>query len=69
MKSRIEGKSKLKPCPFCGNEQVGIFVSPIAGTNMIICEKCGADVCFFGAECRGKAITAWNRRKGGESDA
>nr|DAZ00211.1 MAG TPA: co-chaperone HscB [Caudoviricetes sp.] len=32
------------------------------GTQMFICNVCGADVCFFGAEYDVKARIAWNRR-------
>ena len=52
---------KLKPCPFCGSavkKQKGI----VKGTQMFICNKCGADVCFYGAEFDPKATAAWNRR-------
>lgn len=52
---------KLKPCPFCG-ENVEKQTGTVMGTTMFICRKCGADVCFFGAECGSKATDAWNRR-------
>lgn len=55
-------KIELKPCPFCGDEKVKKFRAPIRGTIMFICEKCGADVCFYGAEHEPKATAAWNRR-------
>ena len=54
-------ETKLKPCPFCGGE-VRLFIAPIKSTTMFICKKCGADVCFFGAEHQPKANKAWNRR-------
>lgn len=53
---------KLKPCPFCGGN-VKKRKGRIAGTMMFICEKCGADVCFYGAESDPKATYAWNRRE------
>lgn len=53
---------KLKPCPFCGNIYVKKIKAPLQGTQMFICNKCGADVCFFGAEHEPKASKAWNRR-------
>ena len=35
----------------------------IAGTIVFVCEKCGADVMFFGTEKnKDKAVKAWNRR-------
>jgi len=51
---------KLKPCPFCGGE-VKKFIAPIRQTVMFECEKCGADVCFYGKEYDPKATQAWNR--------
>lgn len=53
---------ELKPCPFCGGEKVKKIRMPIKETIMFICEKCGADVCFYGAEHEPKATAAWNRR-------
>ena len=52
---------KLKPCPFCGGT-VKKFIGPYKGTMLFICSKCGADVCFYGAEYEPKATEAWNRR-------
>ena len=52
---------KLKPCPFCGS-RVKKVISPVMNTVMFVCEKCGADVCFYGAEFGEKAVKAWNRR-------
>lgn len=52
---------KLKPCPFCGGN-VKKQKGPVAGIIMFLCEKCGAVVCFHGAEGDQKATKAWNRR-------
>ena len=52
---------KLKPCPFCGGA-VNKKIGPYKGTIMFVCNKCGADVCFYGAEHEPKATQAWNRR-------
>ena len=52
---------KLKPCPFCGSK-VKKIISPVMNTVMFVCENCGADVCFYGAEFGEKAVKAWNRR-------
>ena len=49
------------PCPFCGGK-VKKHIAPIRGTVIFWCEKCGADVCFYGAEHEPKATEAWNRR-------
>lgn len=57
----MKNKEELKPCPFCGGKVLKI-TAPIANTQMFICNKCGADVCFFGAEKEPKATEAWNRR-------
>lgn len=54
---------ELKPCPFCGGE-VKKIIAPMMGTVMFICDNCGADVCFYGAEKGKKATNAWNRRFG-----
>ena len=59
---------KLKPCPFCGNRNVKIVISPLHSTNMFVCRKCGADVCFCGAEHQPKATEAWNRRTKNATD-
>ena len=60
MKARIS-YSYLSPCPFCGGK-VKKVTSPIRGTQMFVCNNCGADVCFHGAEYEPKATEAWNRR-------
>lgn len=52
---------ELKPCPFCGGE-IKKVIAPIMNTVMFVCDKCGADVCFYGAEYDPKATKAWNRR-------
>lgn len=54
-------KTELKPCPFCGGK-VNKIKGIIGETIMFICEECGADVCFYGAEHEPKATAAWNRR-------
>ena len=57
-----------RPCPFCG-ASVRLVRGPIAGTWMFVCDQCGADVCFYGAEKpRNKAVAAWNRRANDERD-
>ena len=53
--------NELKPFPFCGGK-VNKKIARLFGTVMFVCERCGADVCFYGAEFGEKAIKAWNRR-------
>ena len=48
---------KLKPCPFCGGT-VNKKIGPYKGTVMFVCNICGADVCFYGAEHEPKATQA-----------
>lgn len=55
-------ETKLKPCPFCGSTSVRKVTAPLRKTQMFICNYCGADVCFYGAEYEPKATEAWNRR-------
>lgn len=53
---------EIKPCPFCGGK-VKLHKGFIKGTNTMICEKCGADVMFFGADRDlEKFIQKWNSR-------
>ncbi len=53
---------KLKPCPFCG-ESVQMLIAPMMGTRAFVCNGCGADVMFYGAERdTKKAAEKWNRR-------
>ena len=53
--------TELKPCPFCGGK-IEKVNAPMMNTVMFVCHKCGADVCFYGAEHEPKATKAWNRR-------
>ncbi len=62
----MKNESRLKPCPFCGSQKIEKRTTPFRGTQMFVCDKCGADVCFYGAEYEPKASQAWNRRAGKE---
>ena len=42
-------KNELKCCPFCGGK-ARMVIAPLMGTRAFICDKCGADVMFYGAE-------------------
>lgn len=57
----MTNNQELKPCPFCGSK-VRKITAPIKGTQMFMCDNCGVDVCFYGAEYEPKATEAWNRR-------
>ena len=53
---------KLKPCPFCG-ESVQMVIAPMMGTRAFVCNGCGADVMFYGADHDlDKFIKKWNSR-------
>lgn len=61
-------EQKLKSCPFCGGK-ARMVIAPLMGTRAFICDKCGADVMFYGAEKdTQKAVNAWNRRANDEQD-
>lgn len=52
-------KMKLKPCPFCGSEDVEV----IGKYNFFVsCNYCNSDSGVY--ETKRKAENAWNRRKG-----
>lgn len=54
--------NELKPCPFCG-AKVRIIKGFIKGTLTVICDRCGADVMFYGADHdRDEFIRKWNSR-------
>lgn len=53
-------KEKLKPCPFCGNEDLLIAVDDEVGSTKIICQRCMGMVDNLGTE--DETIKAWNRR-------
>jgi Lar family restriction alleviation protein len=52
-----ETKPVLKPCPFCGNDDIDL--GGISG--LIICRKCGAN--FYNSDMGDDALVKdWNRR-------
>jgi Lar family restriction alleviation protein len=57
----------LKPCPFCGNREVGVSETAIGNYQNIFflvrCDKCGARTTLF--RDGDKAEEAWNRRATG----
>lgn len=59
---------KLKPCPFCGNQE---FVTVVRSLNVVVawvdCNNCG---CYGPAEnTEAEAIAAWNHREGEQYEA
>ncbi len=58
---------KLKPCPFCGSDQVECIKRGIVGWHWVVCWNCGTDG-PRGATDSYEAIEMWNDRKG-ENDA
>lgn len=64
----MKNNQELKPCPFCGGK-VKKITAPIKGTQMFMCDNCGADVCFYGAAYEPRATEAWNRRTKNDTKA
>lgn len=56
---------ELKPCPFCGEED--ITIENFFGHWAVTCECCGAYVAC-GYQTKKEAIEAWNRRAGDETE-
>lgn len=50
-------KEKLKPCPFCGNEDIIIERGPVCGFRAT-CNSCITSSAYF--DCEDEAIKAWN---------
>lgn len=68
-----EHKEKLKPCPFCGSEDVYLLNKDGYAdlTTVIFCNACKSTVFIedneeegYDDKTREKAIEAWNRREG-----
>lgn len=55
--------SKEKDAPINCGEVVQMVIAPMMGTRAFVCNGCGADVMFYGAERdTKKAAEKWNRR-------
>lgn len=55
-----EYKEELKPCPFCGCEQMNTYKSNNTDIWYVSCDRCG--VRTEGDTSKEYAIAAWNRR-------
>lgn len=59
-----ERKARLRPCPFCGSDNVKFDWSMWSNVPLIVCKDCSA-VVSFGANKRDsqkKSAELWNRR-------
>ena len=54
---------ELKPCPFCGSDDVDLQCYEDDGFH-VVCGKCGGNM--PGWDDPDEAIEAWNRRAGNE---
>jgi Lar family restriction alleviation protein len=53
--------NELKPCPFCGSEEVRMRFDSVFESYCVTCRNCGAKVFqFYGL--KDAAVEAWNRR-------
>ena len=52
-------KTKLKPCPFCGNTNI-VFIGPDSGTKWYYCSNCA--VIGPEGESKSQATRLWNKR-------
>ena len=52
-------ENKLKPCPFCGSDDVQIEEDCRTGLTEIYCADCGVSITRMH---EAEAINAWNRR-------
>ena len=57
--------TELKPCPFCGGNALSGDTSKHYNEYLVWCTRCGAETDV--QDTRAEAISAWNRRAGGEN--
>lgn len=55
---------KLKRCPFCGGEDIGVMTDDNGTSWYIFCKDCGC--CCGYAMHEEEAVKAWNRRVNNE---
>lgn len=56
----LEYKEDLKPCPFCGGENIGVYKSSVADVWYATCNGCGCKIDSY--TDRDLAINNWNNR-------
>ena len=57
--------SELKPCPFCGYEEMVVSPTGYHGAYIAYCIRCHASTGDY--DTKVEAIEAWNRRANDES--
>ena len=62
----MKENENLKPCPFCGSDDLRLVKTISTGRYIMKCLGCRKQVYFDSVECmdRKEAISAWNRRAG-----
>lgn len=58
--------SELKPCPFCGSEEIHIETLKKFGTSYLWCKQCGAEISLYNS--LDEAVSAWNGRTNNATD-
>ena len=57
--------NELKPCPFCGSDDVGVYKQWILGSvwkHVVKCKGCSATIDKCTLSEYSLAVDAWNRR-------
>lgn len=54
--------NEIKPCPFCGSNNIKLSENMFTGFT-VICYGCGLDAGFYGHHEKSKTIEAWNKRQ------
>lgn len=57
---------ELKPCPFCGSNDIDIEKLEKYGTYYLSCKQCSIEQPLYNT--LEQAINAWNRRTNNETD-
>ena len=62
---------ELKPCPFCGSNDVSMHtacIQDLVWKHVVRCKGCSATIERYTISSRPTAIEAWNRRVGEASE-